>query len=145
MLRSINIRSALFVFSFSDLTSEIITDRSYQDVYSDPGNFVSSKNEFGEYSLTINGNQLYLMGDGYSKEGQFPFIDAYNIKTNKTKRLYQSPYTDKLENLYDAIDMKKGEILVRIESKTEYPNYYVRNINKKNDLTAITTFENPFK
>ncbi|MBF8151117.1 S9 family peptidase [Winogradskyella sp. F6397] len=134
-----------YLFNPSTATSEIITDRSYQDVYSDPGNFVSSKNEFGEYTLTMNGNQLYLMGDGYSKEGQFPFIDAYNIKTNKTKRLYQSPYTDKLENLYDAIDMKKGEILVRIESKTEYPNYYVRNINKKNDLTAITTFENPFK
>jgi dipeptidyl aminopeptidase/acylaminoacyl peptidase len=41
--------------------------------------------------------------------------------------------------------MKKGEILVRIESQTEYPNYYIRNIKKKNDLTAITAFENPFK
>ncbi|WP_458627359.1 alpha/beta hydrolase family protein [Winogradskyella sp. PC D3.3] len=124
---------------------KIISDRSYQDVYSNPGNFVSSKNEYGEYTLTISGHKLFLMGDGYSKEGQFPFIDEYNIKTNKTKRLYQSAYTDKLESLYSAIDMKKGDILVRIESKTEYPNYYVRNIKKKNKLTAITAFENPFK
>jgi dipeptidyl aminopeptidase/acylaminoacyl peptidase len=134
-----------YLFNPSNATSQIISDRSYQDVYSDPGNFVSSKNEFGSYTLTMNGNSMYLMGDGYSKEGQFPFIDEYNIKSNKTKRLYQSEYTDKLESLNTAIDMKKGEILVRIESQKEYPNYYIRNINKKNDLTAITAFENPFK
>ena len=105
---------------------------------------MTSKNELGRSTLTMNGDKLYLMGDGYSKEGQFPFIDEYNVKTGKTKRLYRSEYTDKLESLYDAIDMKKGEILVRIESQKEYPNYYIRNI-KKDDLTPITAFENPFK
>ncbi len=134
-----------YLFNPSNAKSTIITDRNYQDRYSDPGNFVTSKNKFGRNTLTINGNALYLMGDGYSKEGQFPFIDSYNMKTNKTKRLYQSEYTDKLESLNYAIDMEKGEILVRIESQKEYPNYYVRNINKKDALTAITNFENPFK
>ncbi|WP_431158403.1 alpha/beta hydrolase family protein [Winogradskyella poriferorum] len=131
-------------FNPSNGNAKVISDRNYQDVYSDPGNFVTSKNEFGRYTLTMNSGKVYLMGDGYSKEGQFPFIDEYNIKSGKTKRLYQSKYTDKLENLNSAIDMKKGEILVRIESKKEYPNYYIRNI-KKNSLTAITEFENPFK
>ena len=134
-----------YMFNPSTAVAKVISDRNYQDVYSDPGNFVSSKNEYGRYTLTMNGDKLYRMGDGYSKEGQFPFIDEYNIKTGKTKRLYQSAYTDKLESLNSAIDMKKGEILVRIESKTEYPNYYIRNINKKNELKAITAFENPFK
>ncbi|WP_426430941.1 alpha/beta hydrolase family protein [Winogradskyella sp. HB-48] len=133
-----------YLFNPSNGKAKVITDRNYQDVYSDPGNFVTSKNEFGSYTLTINGDKLYLMGDGYSKEGQFPFIDEYNIKTGKTNRLYRSEYTDKLESLNYALDMNKGEILVRIESKTEYPNYYIRNI-KDNKLTAITDFENPFK
>lgn len=136
-----------YVFNPSDVNQapKIISDRNYQDVYSDPGNFMNSKNEFGSYSLEMNGDKLYLMGAGYTKEGQFPFIDEYNIQTNQTTRLYQSEYTDKLESLNSAINMKKGEILVRIQSQTEYPNYYIRNINKKNDLTAITSFENPFK
>ncbi|WP_400077771.1 alpha/beta hydrolase family protein [Winogradskyella sp. R77965] len=134
-----------YLFNPSTGKSKVISDRNYQDVYSDPGNFVSAKNDLGQYTLNMNGDKLYLMGDGYSKEGQFPFIDEYNIKTDKTKRLYQSEYTDKLESLNYAIDMKKGEILVRIESQKEYPNYYIRNIKKKNDLTAITAFENPFK
>jgi len=133
-----------YLFNPSNGEAKVITDRNYQDVYSDPGNFVTSKNELGRSSLTMNGNKLYLMGDGYSKDGQFPFIDEYNVKTGKTKRLYRSEYTDKLESLYDAIDMKKGEILVRIESQKEYPNYYIRNIRKDN-LTPITAFENPFK
>lgn len=139
-----NIKTYLFNPSDASKAPQIISDRSYQDVYSDPGNFVSSKNEFGRNTLEINGNKLYLMGAGYTKEGQFPFIDEYDAKTNNTKRIYQSEYTDKLENLNAAIDMKKGEILVRIESQTEYPNYYIRNIKKKS-LKPITTFENPFK
>lgn len=134
-----------YMFNPSTAEAKVISDRNYQDVYSDPGNFVTSKNEYGSYTLNMNGDKIYLMGNGYSKEGQFPFIDEYNTKTGKTKRLYQSKYTDKLESLNSALDLKKGKILVRIESKTQYPNYYIRNINKKNDLTAMTTFENPFK
>jgi dipeptidyl aminopeptidase/acylaminoacyl peptidase len=133
-----------YMFNPSTAEAKVINDRNYQDVYSDPGNFVTAKNKYGRYTLTMNGDELYLMGDGYSEEGQFPFIDAYNITSGETKRLYQSEYTDKLESLNSAIDMEKGKILVRIESKTEYPNYYIRNI-KENDLTPITDFANPFK
>ncbi|AXO81568.1 S9 family peptidase [Olleya aquimaris] len=140
-----NTKTYLFNPSNNTKDAKIITDRSYQDVYSDPGDFVRSKNKYGNYTLTMNGDKLFLMGEGFSKEGQFPFIDQYDIITNTTKRLYQSKYTDKLESLNTALDMKKGDILVRIESKTEYPNYYIRNIYKDNDLKAITDFKNPFK
>ena len=133
-----------YLFNPSTAEAKMINDRNYQDVYSDPGNYVSSENEFGRNTLTIIDDKLYLMGDGYTKDGQFPFIDEYHIKTGETKRLYQSSYTDKIERLNYAIDMEKGEILVRIESKKEYPNYYLRDI-KNNKLTAITDFANPFK
>ncbi len=138
-----NTKVYLFDPSSEDNTGKIITDRNYQDVYSDPGDFVTHENDYGRNVLTIENNELFRMGDGHSKKGQFPFIDAMNIKSGKTKRLYESAYTDKLENLQQSIDMKKGEILVRIESPTEYPNYYLRNIKKKK-LTQITEFENPF-
>lgn len=139
-----NRKTYVFNPSNSNEVPKIISDRNYQDVYSDPGNFVTSKNEYGRYTLEMDGNKLFLMGAGYTKDGQFPFIDQYDVKSNNTKRLYTSEYTDKVESLNSAINMKKGEILVRIESPTEYPNYYIRNINK-NKLDAITTFENPFK
>jgi dipeptidyl aminopeptidase/acylaminoacyl peptidase len=139
--------SKTYVFNPSNINQEpeVIYDRNYQDVYSDPGDFVTSKNEYGRYTLDLDGSKTYLMGDGYTKEGQFPFIDEFDLKTKSTKRIYTSEYTDKLESFSSAIDMKKGKVLVRIESPTEYPNYYIRNIKKKNSLEAITAFENPFK
>jgi dipeptidyl aminopeptidase/acylaminoacyl peptidase len=135
-----------YLFNPSDINSKtkVISDRSYQDVYSDPGNFVVSKNEFGIKTLDIQDNKLFLMGDGFSKKGQFPFVDEFDVKTNKKKRLYESEFTDKLESLISAIDMKEGEILVEIQSQTAYPNYYIRNLKKKS-ITAITAFQNPFK
>ncbi|MBG43552.1 MAG: S9 family peptidase [Aequorivita sp.] len=140
-----NTKSYLFNPSNASQTPKIIFDRNYQDRYNDPGNFVTTRNDFDERVLEVVDGNAFLMGDGYSEEGQFPFIDEFNLKTQKTKRIYKSQYTDKLENLNSAIDMKKGKILVRIESQNEYPNYYFRNIKKKNDLTPVTSFENPFK
>jgi len=140
-----NLKVYMFNPSDPSQTPEIIEDRNYQDVYSDPGSFVTSKNAFGRSTLVMDGSKLFLIGDGYTENGQFPFIDEFDTKTKTTKRIYQSPYTDKIESLSSAIDMKKGKILVRIESPTEYPNYYIRNIKKKNSLEAITEFENPFK
>lgn len=140
-----NTKSYLFNPSNASQTPKIIFDRNYQDRYNDPGNFVTTRNDFDERVLEVVDGNAFLMGDGYSEEGQFPFIDEFNLKTQKTKRIYKSEYTDKLENLNSAIDMKKGKILVRIESQNEYPNYYFRNIKKKNDLTPVTSFENPFK
>ncbi|MDF1546678.1 MAG: prolyl oligopeptidase family serine peptidase [Bacteroidales bacterium] len=136
-----------YVFNPANPSEEtvILYDRNYQDKYSDPGNFSSKRNEYGKYVLDIENDNAFLIGDGFTEKGQFPFIDKINLKTKQTKRLYQSNYTDKLENLYAAIDMLKGEILVRIESPTEYPNYYIRNIKKKIALKQITSFENPFK
>lgn len=140
-----NTKSYLFNPSNASETPKIIFDRNYQDRYNDPGNFVTARNDFDERVLEMVDGNAFLMGDGFSDKGQFPFVDEFNLKTQKTKRIYQSTYTDKLENLNSAIDMKKGKILVRIESQNEYPNYYFRNIKKKNDLTPVTSFENPFK
>ncbi len=122
----------------------LIWDRNSQDIYADPGNFETKKNEFGRQVLAIENDNAYLIGDGYTKNGQFPFIDEFNLKTLKTKRLYQSAFKDKKEDLYSIEDFKKGTVLVQIQSKNEFPNYYFRNI-KSNKLTQITTFKNPFE
>ena len=121
----------------------IISDRSYQDRYNDPGEFVTHRNEYGSYILALKGNSAYLIGDGFSDKGQFPFLDNIDLKTNKKNRLYQSAYTDKLENIED-FDVKTNKLMVVIESKNEFPNYYFRNLKRKK-LTQVTHFENPFK
>lgn len=140
-----NERTFLFNPSKPNEKPQLVWDRNSQDIYSDPGSFESVKNQYGRYVLALEGDNAYLLGEGHTKDGQFPFIDEFNIKTLKTKRLYQSAYKDKIENIYSIEDFKKGDVLVQIQSKTEYPNYYFRNIKKKNVLTQITNFKNPFE
>lgn len=133
-----------YVFDPSDPSAEpvVIDDRNYQDRYSDPGSFVMKRNEMGRQVLAMKGNNAFLIGDGFSAEGQFPFVDQINLKSLKKKRLYQSSYTDKLETLGEY-DPEKDLLLVRIESPAEYPNFYFRQL-KRERLTQLTFFENPF-
>lgn len=133
-----------YVFNPSDASVEpkILEDRSYQDTYSDPGSFVTVRNSMGKSVLAISNNKVFLLGEGFTEKGQFPFLDEINLKDLKKKRIYQSKYTDKLEELR-SYNPETQELMVRLESPTEYPNYYFRDI-KRNKLTQITHFENPF-
>lgn len=124
---------------------KVIFDRNSQDIYSDPGSFETVKNQYGRQVLALENDNAYLIGEGHTKEGQFPFIDEFNMKTLKPKRLYQSAYKDKKESIFSIEDFKKGDVLVQLQSKSDYPNYYFRNIKKKNQLTQITDFKNPFE
>ncbi|RYM33578.1 S9 family peptidase [Brumimicrobium glaciale] len=137
-----NTKSYIFNPSDASIEPKTISDRSYQDKYSDPGNFVTKRNAMGRSVLALSNDNAYLLGDGYTEEGQFPFLDQMNLKDLKTKRIYQSKYTDKIENLQDY-DLENNQLLVRIESPTEYPNYSFRKI-KGNKLNQITFFKNPF-
>ncbi|WP_396195582.1 prolyl oligopeptidase family serine peptidase [Flavobacterium sp.] len=139
-----NQKTYLFNPSNPNQAPKVIWDRNSQDIYSDPGNFETKRNQYNRYVLAIENNNAYLIGDGFTKEGQFPFIDEFNLATLKTKRLYTSKMKDKKEDLQSIEDFKKGDVLVQIQSKNDFPNYYFRNI-KSGKLTPITSFKNPFE
>lgn len=126
---------------------QVIIDRNYQDEYNDPGYFLTTRNAYGQAVLETYNNALYLMGAGFSEQGQFPFVDRWDLETAVCTRLYQSTYTNRKEQLYFPTDWSKGDFIVRIEAPTEFPNYYLRNIHQKGDQTLrqVTFFENPFQ
>ncbi len=88
-----------------------IFSRNSQDVYSDPGRFETRENSFGRRVLAIEKGNLYLVGQGFSPEGQFPFIDEYNLKSGKTKRLYQFAETGRKEEITLHHRFQKGNRL----------------------------------
>ena len=137
-----NTKAYMFNPSNKNKEPDIIIDRNYQDRYNDPGSLVKTRNSYGKSLLAINEQNLYLMGDGLRDDGQFPFIDQMNLKSLKKVRLYESTYKDKMEDLID-FDVDAKMILTRIESATEYPNYFFRDL-KANDIKRITSFDNPF-
>lgn len=134
-----------YLFNPSDNSKEpmTISDRNYQDVYSDPGSFVTKRNEFGSTVIDVKKGHAFLIGDGYTEKGQFPFVEKMNLSTGKKQRLYTSTYTDKKESI-EEYDSKSGSLIVRLESPTEYPNYYQKKASGKKSR-QLTFFENPFK
>lgn len=140
-----NRRTYLFNPENPQQSPKVISNRNEQDIYSDPGNFETIKNSFGQEILLLDNDNAFLIGEGFTKEGKFPFIDRYNLKTQKTTRIYQSDLTDKMEKILSVVDIKKGEVLVHIQSSTEYPNYFLRNLKKRIAPIALTSFPNPFE
>ncbi|MGE8512310.1 MAG: prolyl oligopeptidase family serine peptidase [Chryseobacterium culicis] len=124
--------------------SKVFDDRNYQDVYSDPGNFNTTKNQYGRYVIDMKGGKAYLIGAGFTKDGQHPFIDEMDVKSLKKKRLYTSNIKNGKEEIIDILNASKGEILTIQQSPSIYPNYFKKNI-KSNKAEAVTTFANPFE
>ena len=137
-----NTKTYVFSPSNSNKKPKIIIDRNYQDRYNDPGSFVKRRNFYGKLILAVNENNLFLMGDGFRDDGQFPFIDKVDLNSLKKVRLYESSFKDKKEDLLD-FEVDNNMILTRIESASEYPNYFFRDL-KTDSLIKITDFENPF-
>lgn len=124
---------------------KVISDRNYQDIYSDPGSPETRENQYGRHVLAIENGNIFLIGAGYTKQGQFPFIDELNLESLQTKRLYQSSYQHKKEDIFSIEDFKKGIALVMLQSATDYPNYYFRNFKQKDNIQQITFNKNPFE
>lgn len=124
--------------------SKLIVDRNYQDVYSDPGDFYTEKNKFGRETVVVKENKVHLIGDGYTKEGQFPYIDELDLTTFETKRIYTINSTDKKEDIIDVLNLDRGEVLLRSQSPVDYPNFYIRNYKQNIDI-QLTNFLNPFE
>lgn len=123
---------------------EVLFDRSYEDIYNDPGDFETKRNAYGRSVLLSSdgGNTLYLTGTGASPEGNRPFVDRFDLKTKKTDRLWRSkaPY---YEYPISILDAEQGLVITRRESKEEPQNYFLRNL-KTEAITQITRFENPY-
>lgn len=124
---------------------KLLFSRNAQDIYSDPGRFQLRPNRYGRRSLVIERGHLFLIGEGYTAEGQFPFIDELSLKTLTAKRVYRSHVPGKKEEIQEITDYKKGIALVQIQSPVDYPNYYLRHYKTKAEPQQLTHFPNPFE
>ena len=140
-----NEKTYLFSPGNASVEPVILFDRNTNDRYNDPGSFVTTKNELGTYTLEMDKNTLYLTGRGYSPDGIRPFFDAFDLETKDTKRLWRADGETSLENISRVIDADKGVLLTRVETSTQYPNYYIRNIKKRIAPQQVTFFKNPYQ
>jgi dipeptidyl aminopeptidase/acylaminoacyl peptidase len=132
-------------FDPRDPTSrQVISQRSSQDRYNDPGSFLYKVNPYGQYTLlsSADGDKLYLSGQGASPEGNRPFLREYSLASGEMKELWRSeaPY---YEYPVAILDADAGTVITRRESPQDPPNYFVRNW-KTGSLKALTDFAHPY-
>ena len=112
-------------------------DLNYQDAYADPGDPVSRMGPYGWYVLhRTSAGEILLQGRGASPEGVYPFLDAMDLDTLVTRRLWQSadPYYETLSRVLDD-DGKR--LITRRQSQREPPNYGIRTGKKWSPLTRF--------
>lgn len=119
----------------------MLWERSWQDRYNDPGSPLMTRNEQGRRVVYLDDNQLLLVGDGASDEGDRPFIDRYNLTSGDTQRLWrsQSPYYERPRALLNARTLT---FLTQRESVDEPTDFYLRNI-QQDSLQALTDTAHP--
>ncbi|MEA2604914.1 MAG: hypothetical protein QOF89_5906 [Acidobacteriota bacterium] len=126
-----------------DKAPEILFDRSSEDRYADPGWPLMVANAWGRRVLQTadGGRTVFLSGEGASTEGDRPFLDALDLTTKKTKRLFRSeaPY---YEEPVALLGTDGRYALVRREAVEEPANYFVRDLKTK-QLRQITRFPHP--
>jgi dipeptidyl aminopeptidase/acylaminoacyl peptidase len=122
--------------------ANVLFDRSFEDTYNDPGSPETKKNQYGRYVLAMENNSLIMTGQGASPEGNRPFVDMLDLTTKKTMRLWRSE-GNFLEQPIQFLDFKKRLILTSRESKTDNPNYFIRDLKTKK-LTQVTNFPHPY-
>jgi dipeptidyl aminopeptidase/acylaminoacyl peptidase len=114
-----------------------------------PGSPVLTNNAFGVSTLDISSGTVLMRGTQTGQNAETnpprPFLDSYNVASNKITRLWQCP-----ENVYDTLDgilsNDGSRLLVNHQSPTEVPNDFlyeggkqVRQITKNIDLSPDLT------
>ncbi|HUL72713.1 MAG TPA: prolyl oligopeptidase family serine peptidase [Vicinamibacterales bacterium] len=109
-----------------------------QDRYRDPGSPMPrpSTGTFMEV-----GGAVYMTGLGASPKGDRPFLDRLNLRTLKPERIWQCDDTS-YETVVALLDDNATRIITRRETKTDPPNYFIRDLAAKT-LKPVTTFSDP--
>lgn len=123
---------------------QVIIDRSFNDLYNDPGDPLFVANEFGEQVLIKKGNNIYMTSEGGSPEGSMPFLAAFNLKTKEQEILWRSqvPY---YERVVKILGEDVTEFITLKESTDIQPNYWLVNTRRRIAPQPLTEFEHPYE
>ena len=117
----------------------LLFDRSAQERYSDPGFPLMRMTPAGDFAMQRSGDWIYFTGTGASPQGDRPFLDRLSLTTRKTERLWRAD-TVHYEAVVALLDDAAKRFVTRRESRTEPPNYFVRQGTR---LRALTAFKDP--
>lgn len=120
-----------------------IANRSSEDTYSDPGDFIYGKGPYAAKVLLFDKGApgvVFTKGAGASSLGDRPFILKWNLLSNKQDTLFKSksPYYEE-----PVFFNNTGKVYISRESAEETPNIFAINLKNKSEQ-ALTSFSDPY-
>jgi dipeptidyl aminopeptidase/acylaminoacyl peptidase len=120
-------------------TRELWTTDS-RDRYADRGTPLQRTLPNGERGIMLDGDNIYLTGNGPSPTGDHPFLKRFNLTTLQAEQLFKCD-DDHYEVVEALLDPHAATFFTRRESPTEPPNYYIHTAAGK--VTTYTNFPDP--
>lgn len=120
---------------------DLLFERSFEDRYADPGSPMTRPNAAGYRVLVMDGEAVFLDGEGASAEGNRPFVRRLDLASGETTELFrsQAPYYEEPVAFLEA----PRRLLTRRETVTEPPNYVARDLSS-GAADAVTDFPHPY-
>ncbi len=121
----------------------LVWNRSLQDRYNDPGEFVMKTLSNGQRVILQYNDTAYLTGMGASPQGDRPFLDRFNLHTLKSEQIFRCD--DKsYETVLAVLSPDGTKFLTRYESPADPPNYFLREVmpgqTEVSEKKALTHF-----
>ena len=118
-----------------------VFDRSAEDAYADPGAPLRRPGGAIAGPILQHGDHVYLTGRGATPQGDHPFLDRLDLTTLALERLFESP-AGSYERALAVLATDGGTLLTRRESRSEPPNYFVRDLAAGTGR-AVTRYADP--
>ncbi len=116
----------------------LVVDRGTEDSYADPGQPLRRR---GSDAIQQVGDDIYYTGMGASPEGDRPFLDRLSLTTLQKTRVFHSA-PNSYEQVVAVLDDRAQRLLIRRETVTDVPNYFVRDVAAATQV-ALTAFADP--
>jgi dipeptidyl aminopeptidase/acylaminoacyl peptidase len=132
------VRTSRYLLLKPEDAPKVLSDRSAQDRYGDPGTAVTfAEPSSGARGLRDGFAGLLLNGDGATPKGDRPFLDRLDFSTGKTTRLWQCA-----EGVYEHVAVvlndEATKLIIRRESPTEPPALIFRDGKNERKLAQGT-------
>jgi dipeptidyl aminopeptidase/acylaminoacyl peptidase len=118
-----------FVIDVDDAKTKprVLWDMSSDELYKHPGSPVYRVLPNGQWVVGIDGDAIFLRGQGASPDGDRPFLDRIDLKTRKTDRLFRCD-KNALESFLSFTDATHKTFLTWHQSPTDPPNAMLRTL-----------------
>ena len=128
-------RSFVVNVDHPEQSPRLLWDLSTDEKYANPGNPVHRQLGNGAWVIRTDGDAIYLAGNGASSDGDRPFLDRLDLKTQQSQRLFRSD-KDAYERVLAIPDGGAKTFLTWHQSVTQPPNAFLRTLGKPVEAQA---------